>query len=48
MMYRPLIYGIALEIAGTEKEAEEILVNAFEKIGLISFPVYDHDIICSV
>ncbi|MEO6166019.1 MAG: hypothetical protein ABIO46_14400 [Chitinophagales bacterium] len=47
-VYSPIMYGIALEVAGTEKEAEEILINTFQNVGLKSFPVYDHDIICSV
>ena len=29
--YSPLLYGLGLEIASTEREAEEILISTFEK-----------------
>ncbi|MEJ7646456.1 MAG: hypothetical protein WKF87_17795 [Chryseolinea sp.] len=38
--YSPVLYGLALEIASTEQEAEEILMSTFEKA--YQQKIFDH------
>lgn len=47
-LYSPVMFGIAMKICGTEKEAEEILISTFEKLKSETFPYYDPGSICSL
>lgn len=47
-LYSPVMFGIAMEVCGTEKEAEEVLIRAFEKIKSETFTYYDSGSICSL
>lgn len=47
-LYSPVMFGIAMEVCGTEKEAEEVLISAFERIKSETFTYYDSGSICSL
>lgn len=47
-LYSPVMFGIAMEVCSTEKEAEEILISAFKKFKSETFPPYDPGSICSL
>ena len=45
--YSPMLYGIALEISPGQKEAEEILISTFHKIGKQNLLQQAHPSLCA-